>query len=123
MFSVGAKVLALREGTVDMHGKPTIQMWTHLATTAVNGSSTITLRQPVDWAIGSEIIIPTTGDYLSQGESEKRTITNISSNGTVLTLNEPLNWTHLGVTQRLGSVSIDARAEIGLLSHNVVFQG
>ncbi|CAM2722167.1 unnamed protein product [Rotaria socialis] len=119
----GAKVLALREGTVDMHGKPTIQMWTHLATTAVNGSLTITLRQPVDWAIGSEIIIPTTGDYLSQGESEKRMITNISNNRTVLTLNAPLNWTHLGVTQHLGSVSIDARAEIGLLSHNVVFQG
>ncbi|CAF3925163.1 unnamed protein product [Rotaria sp. Silwood2] len=119
----GAKVLAVREGIIDMHGKPTVQMWTHLAMTAVNGSSTITLRQAVDWTVGSEIIIATTGDYLSQGESEKRTITGISNNGLTLTLNTPLNWTHLGVTQNLGSISIDARAEVGLLSHNVVFQG
>lgn len=120
---VGAKVLALREGIVDMHGKSTVQMWTHLASTAFNGSSTITLLRPVDWAIGNEIIIATTGDYLSQGESEKRTITNISSDGLTLTLDSPLQWNHLGVTKNFGTASVDARAEVGLLSHNVVFQG
>jgi len=119
----GAKVLALRDGTVDMHGKPMNLMWTHLATTAYNGSSTITLLQPVNWPVGSQIIIPSTGDYLSQKENEKRTITAISSNGTVLTLNAPLTWTHLGVTKQFGSTTIQLRAEVGLLSHNIVFQG
>ncbi|CAF4003686.1 unnamed protein product, partial [Rotaria magnacalcarata] len=80
----GAKVLALREGTLDMHGIPTIQTWAQLATTANNGSSTITLIQPVNWTIGSQIIIATTSDRFSQRESEIRQITNISSNGLIL---------------------------------------
>lgn len=106
-----------------MHGRPTIQMWTRLATTAMNGSTSINLVHPVDWSVGSEIIIATTGDYVSQGESEKRTITAVSNNGHTLTLDSPLEWTHLGVTKNLGSTSIEARAEVGLLSHNVKFQG
>jgi hypothetical protein len=119
----GAKVLALRDGTIDMHGKIVAQIWTYLSATADNGSSQITLRQAVDWSIGSQIVIATTGDYESQGESEVRTIANISSNGLTLTLNTPLNYTHLGITQSVGSTTIEMRAEVGLLTHNVLFQG
>ncbi len=73
--------------------------------------------------MGSQIVIATTGDYLSQGESETRMITAISPNGLTLTLDSPLNFTHLGITQNVGSTSVELRAEVGLLSHNVVFQG
>ena len=73
--------------------------------------------------VGSRIVIATTGNYLSQGETETRTITAISSNGTVLTLDSPLTFAHLGVTRQVGSTSVEARAEVGLLSHNVIFQG
>jgi hypothetical protein len=59
--------LALRDGIVDMHGKTISQTWTHLAATASNGASQITLRQAVNWSVDSEIVIATTGDYLSQG--------------------------------------------------------
>ena len=120
---VGAKVLALRDGIIDIHGRPNIQMWTHLATTAANGSSSITLRQPVDWPVGSEIIIASTGNYLSQKENEKRSINAVSNNGLTLTLNQPLNFTHLGISKEFGSTTIEMRAEVGLLSHNVLFQG
>lgn len=115
--------MALREGTVDLHGKPISQMWTHLNATANSGSSQISLRQPVNWIIGNQIVIATTGDYESQGESEVRTITSVSSDGLTLTLDTPLNYTHLGITQSVGSTTIELRAEVGLLSHNVVFQG
>jgi hypothetical protein len=94
-----------------------------LNATANSGSSQITLCQPVNWLVGNEIIIATTGDYLSQTESEVRTITSISSDGLTLTLDTPLNNTHLGITQTVGSTTIDLRAEVGLLSHNVIFQG
>lgn len=120
---VGAKVLAIREGTLDMHGLPTIRTWTQLGATAMNGSSTITLLQPVNWTINSQIVIATTSDRFSQEESEIRRITNISPNGLILTLDEPLTYTHLGITQTLNSITIEIRAEIGLLSHNVIFQG
>lgn len=119
----GAKVLAIREGTLDMHGIPTIRTWTQLGATAINGSSTINLLQPVNWTIGSQIVIATTSDRFSQKESEIRQITNISSNGLILTLDQPLTYTHLGITQILNSITIEIRAEVGLLSHNVIFQG
>ncbi|CAF3664415.1 unnamed protein product [Rotaria sordida] len=119
----GAKVLALRDGIVDMHGKTVTQTWTHLAATVSSGSSRITLRQAVNWSVGSTIVIATTGDYLSQGQSEIRTITAVSDNGYTITLNSPLTYTHLGVTQNVGSTTVEVRAEVGLLSHNVIFQG
>ncbi len=122
-FLVGAKVLALRDGTIDMHGKTIAQTWTHLAATASNGSSQITLRHAINWSVGSTIVIATTGNYLSQGQSETRTITAISNNGLTLTLNSPLTYTHLGVTQSVGSTTVEVRAEVGILSHNVIFQG
>jgi hypothetical protein len=120
---VGAKVLALRNGTVDLHGSPTIRTWTQLGMTAVNGSSTITLLKPVDWPINSEVIIATTSDRFSQQESELRQITNISSDGLTLTLDQPLQYTHLGITQQVNTTMIEVRGEVGLLSHNVIFQG
>ncbi|CAF4012065.1 unnamed protein product [Rotaria sp. Silwood2] len=119
----GAKVLALREGTVDMHGMPTVRTWTQLGATAGNGSTTITLLQPIDWNVDSQIVIATTGDRFSQKESEIRRIVNISSDGLTLILDTPLMYTHLGVTQTLNSTNIEVRGEVGLLSHNVVFQG
>ncbi|CAF3338880.1 unnamed protein product [Rotaria sp. Silwood2] len=104
----GAKVLALRDGIVDMHGTPTIRTWTQLGVTALNGSSTITLVQPVDWAIDSQIVIATTGDRFSQKESEVRRITNISSDGlltnpnNIVELNAVAGTTHYGYWYRLG---------------------
>ncbi|CAF3595884.1 unnamed protein product [Rotaria sordida] len=119
----GAKVLAIREGTLDMHGIPTIRTWTRLGATASNGSSAITLLQPVNWTIDSQIVIATTSDRFSQKESEIRRIKNISSNGLILTLDKPLTYTHLGITQMLNSTTVEIRGEVGLLSHNVIFQG
>lgn len=106
-----------------MHGIPTVRTWAQLANTANNGSSTITLLQSVNWTIGSQIIIATTSDRFSQKESEIRQITNISSNGLVLTLDKPLTYTHLGLVQSINSITVEVRAEVGLLTHNVVFQG
>ncbi|CAF1351069.1 unnamed protein product [Rotaria sordida] len=119
----GAKVLALREGTVDMHGMSTIQTWTQLGATANNGSTVITLLQPIDWNVNSQIVIATTSDRFSQKENEIRRIVNISSDRLTLTLDTPLKYTHLGATQTLNSTTIEIRGEVGLLSHNVVFQG
>jgi hypothetical protein len=123
VFLVGAKVLALRDGIVDMHGKSVVRTWTRLASTANVGSSQLTIVEGVDWPVGSRIVIATTGDYLSQGQTETRTITAISSNGRILTLDSALAYDHLGVRQIIGAVGIDVRAEVGLLSHNVIFQG
>lgn len=116
-------MLALRDGTVDMHGANVVRTWTKLAATAAAGANQLTLLQPVDWPVGSQIVIATTGDYLSQGQSEVRTITGLSNNGATLQLNSPLTYQHLGITQTINPTSVELRAEVGLLSHNVIFQG
>lgn len=123
MCLVGAKVLAIRDGSLDMHGIPMIQTWARLASTAAIGATQITLQQSVNWPVGSKIVIATTGDYLSQGQTETRTITVIGSNNRTLTLDSPLTYRHLGVSQTFGATTVDIRGEVGLLSHNVVFRG
>ncbi|CAF0710276.1 unnamed protein product [Brachionus calyciflorus] len=123
----GSKVIALRNGTIDMHGKPVGVTWTHLGQTADSGSSQIILKEPVLWEVGSEIVIATTGNYLSQGENEVRKISAISIDKKTLTLDTPLTYTHLSVIRTIGSGidtrQVEIRAEVGLLTRNVVYQG
>ncbi|CAH1789358.1 unnamed protein product [Owenia fusiformis] len=119
----GTKALAVREGTLELHGRPVSPTWSHLASTATAGSSSITLNDALSgWNVGDEIVIATTGGHMSQRENEKRTITAIS--GSILTLNTPLEFEHLGVTETFsdGTV-IEFRAEVGLLSRSITVRG
>ena len=117
----GSKVIALRNGTIDMHGAPVGVTWTHLGQTANLGDSQITLKEPVSWSVGSQIVIATTGDYESQGETEVRTIVNV--NGTQITLDSPLDYTHLSENRTVFDTYVLIQAEVGLLTRNVLFQG
>ncbi|XP_067676837.1 fibrocystin-L-like isoform X2 [Haliotis asinina] len=119
----GAKVLAVRNGTLDLHGKNVGVTWTRLASTAAAGATTITVEQPVHWLIGDSIAIATTGGRHSQKETEVRTITAISSDKMTLTLDTALKYSHLGVTLTFNGESVETRAEVGLLTHNVVVRG
>ncbi len=103
-------------------GKPNNVMWTRLASTANAGASTITLEVAVDWVVGDEIVIATTGNRVSQSQNEQRTIASVSGN--TVTLTQALDYKHLGETVTVsGSYTLEARAEVGLLSHNIVFRG
>ena len=119
----GAKVLALRNGILDMHGAPVGVTWTHLSQTANEGDSLITLCDSVaSWPVGSQIVIATTGHSQSQSESEVRTITYV--NGTqILTLDSPLDYMHLGENIAINDTYVLKQAEVGLLTRNVRFQG
>jgi hypothetical protein len=117
----GVKVLALRNGTLDLHGKSIGVTWTYLAATATVQSTQIQLIDAVQWPIGGKVVIATTGDKFSQGESEVRTIVAVSVDGKTLTLDSPLSYEHLSVKRTSGGVDIYIRAEVGLLSRNVVF--
>ena len=95
--------------------------WSLLASTASAGATSITLQHQVNWSVGDEIIIATTGTRHSQIENEVRTIAGVS--GATLTLTEALEYDHLGETVMFGSHALEARAEVGLLTHNVVVRG
>ena len=117
----GAKVLALRNGTLDLHGSPVGVTWTYLANTAYNQSIQIKLVDSVRWPVGGQIVIAMTGDKLSQGQTETNYIKAISVDGKTITLRTPLNFEHVSVARKVGGITVYIRAEVGLLTRNVVF--
>ncbi|XP_066572050.1 PKHD1 like 1, tandem duplicate 1 isoform X2 [Amia ocellicauda] len=120
----GAKTLAVREGILDLHGMPVPVTWTHLAETAASGSLTLTLKRAVTWKAGDEIVIASTGHRHSQIENEVKKIASVSADGRTLNLTEPLSYSHLGVSVTLPDGTVfEARAEVGLLTRNVVVRG
>lgn len=53
-----------------------------------------------------------------------RTLAAVSQDGLTLTLNEPLKYTHLGVSVTLpDGTAFEARAEVGLLTRNILVRG
>uniref|UniRef100_A0A803KL97 Dual-specificity protein phosphatase 22 n=1 Tax=Xenopus tropicalis TaxID=8364 RepID=A0A803KL97_XENTR len=120
----GAKTLAVRQGTLDLHGQPVPVTWTRLAQTAEAGTSTLILQKSVTWKPGDEIVIASTGDRHSQRENEKMTILSISQDGRTVNLTQPLTYKHLGISVTLPDGTIfDARAEVGVLTRNILVRG
>jgi len=118
----GAKVLACRRCTLDLHGKPTEITWTRLDRTAPANSTTLYLQQPVDWTVGSYIIIASTD--LIKEHVEEVIIVGTDVTKHIIYIDRPLLWKHLGETRDYGNgYTIDMRAEVGLISRNVVVQG
>lgn len=116
----GNKFIAVRNGVLDIHGDPRTPSWTMLETTAVVGSTSITLQESVNWKVGEQFVIATTS-YLIE-ETEVRTISDIA-NGNILHFTEPLKFSHYAATENYNSGSIDMRAEVGLLSRNIKIRG
>lgn len=113
-------LVAMGGGQIEMHGKAK-QSWSQLGATANISDNTITLKETVDWEVGDEIVIAST-DYAPQN-AEEVTITAI--NGNVLTLDTNLSFMHFGklLTYNKGTMEMDQRAEVGLLSRNLRIQG
>ena len=115
----GSKMLAVYEtGIWEVHGKGRNIMWTKTASTIHKGDSSFTTIDAVDWKVGDKIIICTT-DY-DQKQTEERTV--VSVQGTNVTVDTPFGWSHFGRILSYDGYSIDMRAEIGVLTSNVVIE-
>ncbi|OJJ23479.1 hypothetical protein BKI52_03700 [marine bacterium AO1-C] len=122
---MGAKFVgAMSGGKVELHGKPKLS-WTQLGSTAYVGRTYITLKEPVDWEVGDRIVIAST-DF-DMNHAEERVISSISSNKRTVYFTDPLDYKHYGSLQTYSGNSrtwtLDERAEVGLLSRNLVIQG
>lgn len=139
----GAKVIACYECTMDIHGAPQVS-WTQLTATARPGDSEIRLLDAVAWPVDSRIVIATT-DF----ESPLSSHTEIAAVGAVLdgghriqlkdvrvcprftfsglpmdcTVKDVLSFPHLGESRTIDGKEIFFRAEVGLLSRNIVIIG
>ena len=81
-------------GFLGIHGIQHNVHWTHLSQTAKAGDNQIVLDDPVDWEIGSEILITSTN--YDPWESEVLRVTGKSTDCYTLTLNANLTYKHLG---------------------------
>jgi cell surface hyaluronidase len=105
-------------GTLSVIGQARTS-WTKLAATANKGDKTITLLDATDWRAGDTIVIASTDfDYR---QAEKFTIQSVS--GTTVTLDKAVAYTHYGQLQTYNGRTVDERAEVGLLTRNIVIRG
>ncbi|XP_006825958.1 fibrocystin-L-like [Saccoglossus kowalevskii] len=119
----GAKTLAVRNGTLDLHGIPIPVTWTYLAETAPAGATQITLMQEVTWQVGDEIVIATTSHRHSMIENEQLTITAVSNDGLTIEFQPALEYEHISMEETIDGVVLTTRAEVGLLTRNVLVRG
>ncbi|MES2307163.1 MAG: G8 domain-containing protein [Gemmatimonadota bacterium] len=116
---VGTKVVAvLPGGTLDLHGEQRVS-WTRLAATAASGATALSLQDGVDWRSGDRVVIAST--EFDQAKAEEAVVSGGSGNS--ITLQAGLRNTHWGTLQSFGGRSLDERAEVGLLTHNITIQG
>lgn len=119
-------IASMNQGKINIHGENTVS-WTQLGANASQGSNQITLKEPVTWPVGAEIVV--VSSRTDWNEAEKKTITAVSADQKTLTLASALAWPHTGVqktytrTAPAKSWTADLRAEVGLLSHNITIQG
>ena len=119
-MGMGSSVLGVMgAGVLDLHGAPRPVSWTRLRATAAAGSRTIRVRSAQGWTAGDRVVIASTD--IDPGRAEERTITAV--NGNVVTLGTALAYNHWGSSDEIGGKTITQRAEVGLLSRNVVVRG
>ena len=118
VMGMGDRVLGQMGGRIDIHGAPTAARWTRLARNAEAGDDLITLERTVDWRVGDRIVLAST-DF-DADQAEEATI--IGIDGDKVRLEEPLRYLHWGTDQVYGDSVVSERAEVGLLSSNVLIQ-
>ncbi len=124
---LGAGVLGVF-GTFLAIGKARNTVWVDLARTALAGDDFLVLDTLVDWAIGSEIAIAPS-DF-EPHEAETHIIRSVQTQfhdqewRSVLNLTRSLQFNHYaGSWEVYGTRRIRMRAEVGLLTQNIVVRG
>lgn len=112
----GAKALAVFPGALlEMHGEARTA-WTRLAATADAGATTVQVAERVDWRAGDRIVLASTDFDANHAE----TVALTAVAGATLSLDRALTWRHWGTVQEVEGHTVDERAEVGLLTRNIV---
>lgn len=119
VMGMGTKFLGtMMGGRIEMQGLP-VRSWSKLAADAAVGARQITLSDVTGWRAGDRIVIATSSPNMNHYD-----VVDIQSvNGNTLNLVQALKYRHFGTVHQVGDVRVDVRAEVGLLSRNIVVQG
>ena len=120
-------------GNFTAHGSP-VTCWRRLRRDALAGAAVLHLEAPgaADWAPGDRLVITSQRGHPTHA-LEWRTVANVSLNGSIVYLTEPLDQDHAGELVNLTAAEakywaegdrLDYRAAVGLVSdRNVVIEG
>lgn len=117
----GNKMIGCRNCKFNMHGIPRFPTWTDLDATIQPGQVTVKLVEPVDWQVGESIAVAASS--FNHYESEERVIASKSSDNKTLTVTVPFNFRHFSGIESYGGKDFYMRAEVALLTRNIVMQG
>ncbi|XP_019392715.1 PREDICTED: fibrocystin isoform X5 [Crocodylus porosus] len=120
-FPFGAKFLAVRNGTLSIHGWVPNVVYTHLKSAAHVNDTRLVLAEPVDWQSGDEVIVSGTGP--GDRERQEEIVTIEAVNNTELYLRSPLRFPHGFEEERMGGQHFSLSAVVALLSRRIVVQG
>ena len=126
---MGNKVLAVQGGSLELYGQSKLS-WTRLNKTAKAGDSELVLETEVDWQPGDHIVIASTDFDYAQAEERivkfvegHKVILELGSRGKDAHLKRRLNVEHWGEKETFDGHTLDERAEVGLLSRNILIRG
>jgi hypothetical protein len=126
----GNKCIGVTYSRLEIHGVPRTPTWTRLQSTALKDATSITVMEDHDWKVGEQIVIASTdlgiedNEIAGEGDnSEVRKITGVS--GRQIFFAEKLKYEHYAKVETFGTDGdeIEMRAEVGLLTRNILFQG
>ncbi|XP_041336779.1 fibrocystin [Pyrgilauda ruficollis] len=121
LFPYGVKFLAVRNGTLSIHGWMPKVVFTHLKSSANASDTRLVLQEPVDWQPGDEILVGSSGFGDAEQQEEVAVIQSV--NNTELHLRSPLRYTH-SVGEGWGNgQGLPLSAVVALISRRVVVQG
>ncbi|MFT4807327.1 MAG: hypothetical protein ACI9LX_000644 [Paraglaciecola sp.] len=120
--NMGSKAfVAHMNGEISLYGKSGKSGFVYLKEHAEVDSATIELSQAVNWQVGDEIVVASTG--FDPHEAETFTIMAIASNRRLITLNTALRYKHWGKTEAFSNNStnwvLNERAEVINLTRNI----
>ena len=131
VMGMGRAVLGVMGGDLVLYGAADGPSWTRLTEHAAAGDAVLFVEDARGWAVGDRVVVASTdfeqwegaqGDAASRDRQvEERTVAAID--GARLTLDRPLDFFHVGRAETVGGVVVDARAEVGRLTRNVVVEG
>ncbi|XP_053316454.1 fibrocystin [Spea bombifrons] len=121
LYPYGVKFLAVRNGTLSLHGWVPKLIFTHLALEAFAYDTRLILKEPADWSVGDEVVICGVGFEGNRTQEEVFTIEKI--NATEITINPPLRNSYKVIEQFVDGRMVYLRPVVALLSRNVVVEG
>ena len=79
------------------------------------------LKQAVTWNVGDHVVLASTSR--SPEENEEFNITSVSNDGRTIGITPSVKYRHISLLQTIAGKQIETRAEVGLLTRNVVVEG